>query len=238
MADLLSEEKVELNSRSIRPGTAQARSKSASRSKSLPDFLRAQNLAFNLSLATAAIAILAVGSWLVLETRRLRTEVEQLRAGRQQLEEQTVDARARADQFTQELERERGQREQLQTELQNPPAKHTIVSFILIPGIARGEEEATKLVVPRDARLVRLDLYLQGPAPYKSYTSELRTAGGKPVWSRDGLTARQTRTGRAVGLSLPASTLTSGKYETVLRGVVNKEQSEAVGYYYFNIVRK
>jgi hypothetical protein len=205
-------------------------------------FLRAQNPAFNLVLLTSALAILAFGSWLMLENRRLRTELQQLRAERQQLvqrlQQQTDDASARVDQLGQELERERGQREQLQSELEKSPPEQAIISFLLLPGVGRGGDESTKLEVPRNARIVRLNLYLQGPTPYKSYRTELRTAGGQPVWSRDGLSLRQTRTGRAIAVSLPASALTSGKFEMILKGIITKDQIEDVEYYYFNIVKK
>jgi hypothetical protein len=85
---------------------------------------------------------------------------------------------------------------------------------------------------------VRLNLYLQGPTPYKSYRAELRTAGGKPVWSRGALTARQTDAGKTIAFSLPADALAAGRYELTLKGVISKEQIEDVGYYYFSIVKK
>ena len=185
------------------------------------------------------------GSWLILKTGQLRAELGQIQAERQQIEQreqqlqrQAADERARADQLAQELERERQYREQVQTELQEPAPARSIVSFILLPGVGRGEVEQTKLTVPRETRLMQLQLYLQGPTPYKGYRAELRAAGGKLIWSRDGLSARKTRTGKAVTLSLPVDALTSGKHEMTLKGVISREQVEDVGYYYFSIVKK
>lgn len=213
--------------------------------KSLSGFPGARNPAFQLSLAAAAITILVAGSWLITETSRLRAELVQIQAERQQiqqreqqLQQQTADERARADHLAQDLERERQQREQLQTELQEPAPQRSIVSFILMPGVGRGEAEQTKLTVPRETRLMQLQLYLQGPTPYNGYRAELRAAGGKLIWSRDGLSARQTRAGKSVTFSLPVDALTSGKHEMTLKGVISREQVEDVGYYYFSIVKK
>jgi hypothetical protein len=138
--------------------------------------------------------------------------------------------------LAQELERERQQR--LPETGTEKPSVPSIISFILMPGIGRGDEQSTDLTVPKDAQTVQLQLYLEGPTPYKSYRAELVTAGGKLIWSRDGLTARQARNGKAVSLSLPASAITSGKYELSLKGVTSENQIEDVGFYYFSIVKK
>ena len=212
---------------------------------SLPAFLRARTPAFNFALAAAALVIIAAAVWQVLETRRLRTELEHLQAERRQVEQreqqheqQTADARARADRLAEELGRERGQREELQRELEKPSPGRPAVSFILTPGLSRGEEDKTKLTVPPDAGLVRLQIYLQGPTPYKSYRAELRTVAGNLVLSRDNLAAQQLRDGKAVALSLPAGALATGKYELTLRGVTAEGQIEDVGYYYFSVLKK
>jgi anti-sigma-K factor RskA len=226
-------------------GAADAEPESVFSRRSFLAFLRDQSLLSKIALATAATAVLVAGSWLLLETSRQRAELRQLQAERRQLEQrelelqqQTADARARADELARELERDRGQREQLEAELEKPAApRRSIISFILVAGVGRAGEESTRLVVPQDARVVRLNLYLQGPTPYGSYRTELLTAAGKPVWSRDGLTMRQTRTGKAVALSLPADALAAGKYEMILRGVISKEKIEDVDYYYFSVVK-
>lgn len=228
-----------------REAPAELRGESIPWWKSLSSFPGARKPAFQLSLAAVAITILVAGSWLILKTSRLRAELEQNQAQlqqieqrEQQLQQQTADERARADQLAQELERERQKREHLQTELQEPAPQRSIVSFILMPGVGRGEVEQTKLIVPRETRLMQLQLYLHGPTPYKGYRAELRAAGGKLIWSRDGLSARKTRSGKAVTLSLPVDALTSGKHEMALKGVISKEQVEDVGYYYFSIEKK
>ena len=227
------------------PQAAAAQAAPASRRKSLLGFLRSQNLAFNFALATLAVTILVAGTWLVLETRRLRAEVRQLQADRQQTEQreqqlrqQTTGERERAGQLAQDLERERAQRERIQTELEKRSPLRSVIALVLMPGVGRGEEDQTSLAIPPGAGLVRLDLYLQGPTPYKGYRAELRTTGGQLIWSAAALAARQTRLGKAVALSLPASAFAAGKYEVALRGITSSEQVEDVGYYYFSVVKK
>jgi anti-sigma factor RsiW len=211
--------------------------------RSLTAFFSSQSPAFKLASAAAAIAILAAGSWLILEMFRLRAQVEQLQAERQQMEQnqqqlqqQSNEERERAQQLAQELEREREQKRKPESEPEEPRGL-SIASFILMPGIGRGDEQSTELVIPKEAQVASFQLYLQGPTPYKSYRAELVSAG-KLIWSRDGLTARQARNGKAVSLNLPASAFTSGKYELALKGVTSDKQIEDVSFYYFSVVKK
>jgi hypothetical protein len=212
--------------------------------RSLVAFFSAQSPAFKLATMAAAIAIIAAGTWLILETARLRAQVEQLRAERQQMEreqqqlqQQTREEKERAEQLAQELERERQQQRLPESGTEKPSAP-SFISFFLLPGVGRGDEQSTQLVIPADAQTARFQLYLEGPTPYKSYRAELRTAAGKLIWGQDGLTARQSRDGKAIFLSLPSNLITSGKYELALKGVTLESQIEDVSFYYFSVVKK
>ena len=73
---------------------------------------------------------------------------------------------------------------------------------------------------------------------YPSYRAVLRTADDEEVWSQDGLSSQRTPAGKAVGLSLPASLLTSGDYLLTLRGVTARGDIEDAGQYVFRAVRR
>jgi hypothetical protein len=209
-------------------------------------FLQARSLALQFSLAAAVLVLALGGLWLALETRRLHAEVAQARAEReaaerqqQGLEQQTAQHRARNDELAAQLEREQAERKRLQEELAQSPARPSaFLSFVLVPGLVRGTDEPAKLIIPRAAQEIRLQLDLNGDDQYRSFRAEARTARGNLVWSQDGLMARTTDAGKAVFLNLPASVLTNGEYELTLKGILSQGKLEDVGYYYFAVLKR
>jgi len=73
---------------------------------------------------------------------------------------------------------------------------------------------------------------------YKTFSADLAAQTGALVPSRDNLRPQTTRIGRTVVLSIPAKSLTPGQYELSLNGTTAEGQSEVVGYYYFDVVKK
>jgi len=214
-------------------------------------FLRGLNPAFKFSMAAAAAALVIGVSWLITETIRLRAQVAQLRAERQTrqrqeeaLQQQVAGERARGEDLAAQLDRERARRErseELARQLERDRS-HNGLSFIaslfLAPGIPRSAADRPKLVAPRTARLVRLQIGLERGDEYESFRVELYTRGGRQVWSQDNLRARTGRAGRSVNLNLPVSVLDTGEYELALKGVIAKEKIEDLGYYYFDVLEK
>ena len=211
--------------------------------RSLLPQLRLPKPALTWALAAAFLVMSAAGSWLVLETSRLRAQLEQMQAERkageqqaQALRQQAAEQRARNDQLAAQLQREQDQQRQWLAEAGRPQPH--LLSFILAPGLGRGADESTKLLVPPEVQTVRLRLYLEGAGEYQSYRAELHTSADKLIWSRDRLRAQPIRTGKAVVLSLPASLLTTGEYEVRLKGAVSREQIEEIGDYFFSVSKK
>ncbi|HEX8183699.1 MAG TPA: hypothetical protein VF747_03080 [Blastocatellia bacterium] len=222
---------------------------------SLAAFLRGISPVARLSLATAALLIVIGGSWLVTETLRLRAQVAQLHAERQSreqqeraLEEQLAQQRQRSEDLAGGLQSEQQQRQrseelirELERQREESTAKPTgpsVVSFALLPGLARAGGTRPKLVLPQSSRLVRLQIGIEPGDEYKSFRVELYTQAAQQVWSQDNLSARAVRGGRAVVINLPAKLLGAGQYELALKGITSEGKNEALGYYYFDVLKK
>lgn len=205
-------------------------------------------------LAAAAIAFFLGGSWLLFETARLRTSLNQLetaRAGQeQQSQEQLARDRASIEQLTAQLERERAARAELEqksaqqkeaaAQQQTPPASSapTLLSFILTPGLARDVAGPKRLVVPASARLLRLQLDLQRPGAYSAYRAVLQTLDGAELWNQDLPRLRKTAVGQAAVINLPARLVPPGDYMVLLKGAPTGGAYEEIEDYYFSTVKQ
>jgi hypothetical protein len=225
------------------PPTAERR-KSFFSWQSLLDTLDARNRAIGLAFAAAVLVILFGGSLFVIETVRLRNQLQRIQADRaetlkreQELEQQLADQGQHNDQLADELQRERSQRELLEREL-TKPQRSTLssITFVLAPGLVRGASEPKRLTIPPGAALVWMQLYLEQD-DYKTYRAVLETVEGNRIWSSGLLKARPTRSSRVVTLGLPASLLNKRGYILILSGVNAEGSLENVGEYYFNVVK-
>jgi len=206
-------------------------------------------------MAAAAALFLIAGSWLVVESLRMRSQLGRLRADQQShardqeaLERQVADERARGKDLSAQLERERAQREdseklvgELQRQIDESAVQNhqsSIVSLLLLPGIARGGGTRPKIVIPQSARFVRVQVGVEPEDDYKSFTVELHGPGGQPVWTGANLPARRIHAGKAVVVNLPASRLAAGQYELSLKGLTAEGKTEDVSYQYFEVLKK
>jgi len=195
-------------------------------------------------LAAAMLILVLGGFWLFSEMRRLRSQLEQARAEQielrrqqQERERQTAEQRARNEELSARLRDEQADRERLQKKLeQSRPLNAPIPAFILSPGSIRGSDEPEKLILPRFARRIKLQLDLGGDDRHKKYRAEVRTTRGNLVWSQDTGAGQSTPLGKAVSLTLPANLLPNGEYELTLKGVAGPSKLEDIGFYYFNVI--
>jgi TolA-binding protein len=209
------------------------------------------NPATKLAMVAVMLTLVFGGAWLFTETFRLRNQLSQLQAQNQarqnDLQQQFDAERRRNEELNARLSQEKQQREQSDESLRqlsesgdatNPPPRPVIASLMLLPGLSRGGGEKANLLMPQDARLVRLQIGIDPEEQYKTYAVELRTAAGRQVWNRENLTARTRGKARAVSLTLPASALKSGDYELRLSGRKEGGESEDVGFYYFDVKKR
>ena len=222
--------------------------------ESLYAFISGLNPAARFAFAAAMLILLVGGAWLLTATLRLRSQLTQLQAEnqsrqnqRQALEQQIETERKRNEELNARLNQEKQQREQSDESLRqlsetadstNPPPRPVIATLTLLPGLSRGGGDKPSLVMPGDARLVRLNIGIDPEEQYKNFAVELRTTTGRHVWNRENLAARNRRGARAVGLTLPASVLKSGEYELRLRGLKEGGEAEDIGFYYFDVKKR
>lgn len=221
--------------------------------ESLYAFISGLNPAARFAIAAAMLVLLVGGAWLLTTTLRLRSQLTQLQAEnqsrqsqRQALEQQIETERKRNEELNARLNQEKQQREQSDESLRqwsetadptNPP-RPVIASLTLLPGLSRGGGDKPSLVMPANARLVRLNIGIDPEEQYKNFAVELRTTAGRHVWNRENLAARHRRGARAIGLTLPASVLKSGEYELRLRGLKEGGEAEDIGFYYFDVKKR
>jgi hypothetical protein len=174
--------------------------------------------------AVAAAIILSVaGSWLALEVMRLRREVSQLRAQGRAPESPLASTPAVPEPPVSSAAPVRA-------------AMPVLASFALAAGI-RGSADPATLVLPRGEGLVRLQLSPDaGDDDYPRYRAELRTAGGRPVWSEDGIVARRSGGETVVFADVPSRLLAAGVYEMALEGVQGTRR-DALGGYPFKVAQ-
>jgi len=225
--------------------------------EALAAFFNGLNPVGRLALTAATLLILVGGAWLITQTLTLRSQLNQLQAQRssqqnnqQTLEQQVESERRRNDELSAQLNQEKQQRAQSDESLRqlsesvkqqqqpNEAPRSIIASLALLPGISRGATTQPKLILPPNASVARLQIGIEPEEDYQSFGVELRTANGRPVWMRDALTARSSRGGRSVRLTLPASALLPGEYELRLKGVPETGPPEDVGFYYFQVMKR
>jgi len=188
--------------------------------------------ALRVATGLAAVVLVLGAAWLVVETARLRNQLGVVQAQRRDAEDRLAQQRARLEQLTQQLRREREQRAAGPSRL-----PEVAVSLILTPGLVRGLEEPARLAISAQVQRLRLELDLPEQAAYRSYRATIRTAEGGQVWSEDPLRARTRDSGKAVVLSFPAAVLTPGEYLVELRGLTESGAFEALESYYFRLSR-
>lgn len=229
-----------------RPVVAQ---KAVSWRESLEAYIRGLVPIPRFAMGVAMVVLLGGSISLLSEMLRLRSQITHLQAENQsrqnEMQRQFESERRRSEELTARLNQEKQQREQTDESLrqlsetpETPAPKPIIASLILLPGISRGAGDKPRLVLPSDARLVRLNIGIEPEEPYKTYAVELRTVSGRAVWNRENLTARDRRGARAIGLTVPATAVKPGEYELRLKGVTDGGATEDVGFYYFTVTTK
>jgi len=219
----------------------------ARRENSLIAFLRSLQPTAALSLAAAVLVVLVGGGWLVAETIRLRSELNQLRAQQQSgqtrektLAEQLAKERTRSEELAAQLQREQHVPEQApQNSLVEPTSPlQTVVSLVLGPMVSRSGNERPKLQLSEGVRTARLQVGIDPQDNYPRFQVEVLGPAGRAVWSNKSLAARTTKAGRSLFVSLPASVLKPGSYEVAIKGITEDGKTEDVAFHYFDVVKK
>jgi len=220
----------------------------------LTDWGSRWRVAKNVSLACAALILMAAVAWLLMETARLQRRLEEVGAERaesgrleQELKRRLDEQRSRGEDLARQLEVSRSRLAQMDREiagLSNAAASNqneaAVVSLALLPGLGRDTADTAQtrtVILSPGAKRLRLELGTGHPGP-ASYRAEALTAEGDFVWSRDGLRERSTKIGKAVVITLPVALLTRNAYLVTLSGAAAGDNYERISSYYFEIIRK
>lgn len=190
--------------------------------KSFFDFLRLP--ALRLPLATAAVFIVAVGSWLLVRTTLREkpdpalqantsdprpTPTQLAQATPEQVNREPVVTPTPADNSNGDANKDGGVKPPKQSR-QTPSRPY---SFLILPlGRVRGEGDGNVVNVPADAGTVNLRILLIAD-PHRV---TLQTDAGKHIKSWTKLKPAEDETGRTVTVNVPASLLTPQNYRLVL----------------------
>jgi hypothetical protein len=176
------------------------------------------------AVAVSALAVGAVAAFLLLENRRLLTELGQLQSQQNSLQHQI-------EQLEQRL------RASSSGENDREPA---IISALLVPGIPRGpgqQNTSGVLRIPATASWVRLMLDLKRDQ-YPQYQVVIETPEGNRVNRAEGLTSETGNNGgRIVSVLLASQTLKKGDYVIKLSGQNARGRVEAVDFYSLSVIR-
>lgn len=175
--------------------------------------------------------------WLGFYISRLNSQIKDLRAD--------ISARETAKQeIERQLSDERNLNNQLRDELAEAnsrtpvePSAPKVVALLLNPGLPRSGGETTRLVIPSDTRMVRLQAKFKA-GEYPGYSAMIETAEGRRVWSRKGLKARSAGDSKTVTMNVAAATFAEQDYVLTVSGLRPTGEAEAVGEYYFRVAKK
>ena len=87
-------------------------------------------------------------------------------------------------------------------------------------------------------QIAHIEIQVEPRDDYPRFRAEVHTRGGKEVLSFGGLVRRRTGDAQSVSMDLPASVLSTGEYESALKGLRDGEAPQDVGYYYFRVQKQ
>jgi hypothetical protein len=190
------------------------------------------------ALATAAVLVIAGGSWLMVQNHKLQVGLQQARAEQAQLrrEQDTLRqhiAELKGNPSDQVHQNQQGPET---AKLETPTGPE--VTLRLTPGVARGPGATQKtLVLPTTASVLQLQLMLDRD-DYKSYEGVLLTAERKEVLRGKALQSRLLGGDVVVTWPLPVRSIYSGDYIVQLAGQTAKGSLEDVESYSLRVLRK
>jgi hypothetical protein len=202
--------------------------------RSFANFLTLPSPGMRLAFNSAGLLVLAGGLWFMFQNAQLRNQVGQLQAERNSAEltaqQQIAANRTQQEQLDQALAQERARRGELEKKLAERQTPSTLLSFLLAPGLSRGDDDGPKrLVIPSDAGTVRLQLDVKSKTPFKNYEARLQDLDGNQIWS-------QKVSGAIV--EIPARLLPRGDYVIALKGITPQGEPVEAGEFYFSTIRK
>lgn len=117
-----------------------------------------------------------------------------------------------------------------------------VLAVPLMSGLARGDDEQTKLLLPNTDLIVQFRLRIPIETEFPRYGVLLVNSDDGEVFAYDGLTTRAVSSSpeghRQVLLDVPARALPPGDYVLKLKGISNSNQEQVIGDYSFRAGRR
>ena len=203
--------------------------------------MRRPQLVFGAALAMLILLSSSLG-WLYVERTRLterlaklQNEAQAERSSRQQREQELA---RRAQETEKENTQQRQENERLNAELEQfrgkrqEPEPSAVLSFLLTPGLARGQNAAPSQI-PLVRGPLRLLMAVNG-SPYPSYRFRLQTVEGREIFSQSsGVGSAKDRA--FATMTVPAGKLVKGDYVLILSGRSAAGAIEVIDRYFFQV---
>jgi hypothetical protein len=180
--------------------------------RSIFEFFRTWNPAFQVGAAMAALILFAGVIWLIKENSGLRGQLTALQA-----QQQRPAPKPNPPSPT-------------PPEIQHP--EPVVPALLFLPGLTRAESRLQEMTIPPTAQLAHMELQLEPRDDYPQYRVELHTRSGQDILTLANLRKR----GKSVSFDLPAGILPPGDYELALKGLSNGEPTD-LAYHYFRVRR-
>ena len=202
-------------------------------------------------LAAAALVLLSVGGWLVVDNLRLRQQMSQTTARRdvlmqreQDLQKELEGQRAVNSQVEQELARVRNERERLEQELKKAQpggvktssGEGSIVSLILAPPL-RGAGPVATLSIRPETNQVATQLQLETADYPACRVALIDPIKSQTLWRSGNLKPGTKGVRRVIVFSFNADLLKQQHYVLRVSGLTATGSSEVVGDYSFKVVK-
>jgi hypothetical protein len=186
--------------------------------------------------ATAALLLLLATASLLIQNRRLNTEIGQSEA-----------ERARLEQNQQELEKQLQQQRAANAGTARAPSNAgvgsrrismaSVPAFVLSPAL-RGPGSITTISVPRGTKQIKVTLQLEA-ADFSKYRVTLNDpVTDQPIWRSAELTAQAAGKGKSVSALVSTKPLKEQNYAFEVSGITSRGTSEFISSYPFRFVVK
>jgi hypothetical protein len=204
--------------------------------QSLAALMRGWSPALQFAAGCAAVLFVLGASWLVFANTSMRAHVAAL-------ESQGRDLQAQTEQLRRQLGEEQTRAGSLAAQLQQQtPASGgptpLVASLVLLPGLSRAETRREQLALSPATQIAHIEIQLEPRDDYPRFRAELRTLSGEEVLIRGNLPRRRAAAGYTVSFDVPASALPPDQYELALKGMLNDQSVQDVGFYYFNVQKQ
>jgi hypothetical protein len=190
----------------------------------------------------------ATAGWALVESRRVRNQLEQLRLQQSESMRQQQELSAQLEKAQERNNEMLARIDQLQgggvgladaNSTRNPapqPSPADAETFDISPLFTMGDRSGNRVRVSAGADRVRLRMVLEQPIR-SNYRAELRSAEGKTLFSWDRLQPAASNGAAHLEVVLPIVEIRAGEYQIVVSAPDRRNQPIRIRTYYFTLLK-